>query len=250
MPEALAGILATPGFPWLILAISVAGIVRGFTGFGTALIFVPLAGMFLAPQMVVAVITLTGIASTAALLPRAWGQADRGEVMVLALAALVTVPLGLWLLGRLDPVTIRWIVAAVAAITLAALVTGWRFSGAVSRPALLAIGALAGVIGGLTGLTGPVVILFYLAGQAMAQTVRANTILFLASLDVVIVVNLLLRGAVEGAVVLLALTLAVPYVTTTLIGQRLFDPRHERLYRWAAYGVIALAVTSGLPVWR
>lgn len=250
MPEALAGGLATPGFPWLILAISVAGIVRGFTGFGTALIFVPVAGMFLAPQMVVAVITLTGIASTAALLPRAWGQADRGEVMVLALAALVTVPLGLWLMGRLDPVTIRWIVAAVAAITLAALVTGWRFSGVVSQPALLAIGALAGVIGGLTGLTGPVVILFYLAGQAVAQTVRANTILFLAALDVVIVVNLLLHGSVAWAVVLLALTLAVPYVTTSLIGQRLFDPRHERLYRWAAYGVIALAVLSGLPLWR
>jgi uncharacterized membrane protein YfcA len=250
MPEALAGVLATPGLVWLILAISVAGVVRGFTGFGTALIFVPVAGMFLPPQMVVAVITLTGIASTSALLPRAWGQADRAEVGLLALAALVTVPLGLWLMGRLDPVTIRWIVAAVAGSTLAALVGGWRYSGRVSRPNLLAIGAVAGVIGGLTGLTGPVVILFYLAGQAMAQTVRANTILFLAALDVVIVVNLVLRGAVEGAVFLLALTLAVPYFITSLIGQRLFDPRHQRLYRWAAYGVIALAVLSGLPVWK
>ncbi|MBE0452201.1 sulfite exporter TauE/SafE family protein [Roseovarius autotrophicus] len=250
MPEALAGVLATPGLVWLILVISVAGVVRGFTGFGTALIFVPVAGMFLPPQMVVAVITLTGIASTSALLPRAWGLADRGEVAMLALAALVTVPLGLWLMGVLDPVTIRWIVAAVAAVTLGALVAGWRFSGCVSRPMLLTIGAVAGVIGGLTGLTGPVVILFYLAGQAMVQTVRANTILFLAALDAVIVVNLLLRGAVEGAVFLLALTLAVPYVLMSLIGQRLFDPRLERLYRWAAYGIIALAVLSGLPLWR
>lgn len=57
MPEALAGVLATPGLVWLILTISVAGIVRGFTGFGTALVFVPVAGMFLPPQVVVAVIT-------------------------------------------------------------------------------------------------------------------------------------------------------------------------------------------------
>lgn len=250
MPEALAGVLATPGLVWLVLTISVAGIVRGFTGFGTALIFVPVAGMFLPPQVVVAVITLTGIASTAALLPRAWRQADRAEVALLALAALVTVPLGLWLMGVLDPVTIRWIVAAVAALTLGALVAGWRYSGRVGHPMLLGIGAVAGVIGGMTGLTGPVVILFYLAGQAVAQVVRANTILFLAALDLVIVVNLLLRGAVEGAVFVLALTLAVPYFITSLIGQRLFDPRHERLYRWGAYGVIALAVLSGLPVWR
>jgi uncharacterized membrane protein YfcA len=182
-------------------------------------------------------------------LPRAWGQADRREVGVLALAALITVPLGLWLMGMLDPVTIRWIVATVAAITLGALIAGWRFSGVVSRPMLIAIGAVAGVIGGLTGLTGPVVILFYLAGQSLAQTVRANTILFLAVLDVVIVANLLLQGRVEWHIFLLALVLAVPYFITSLIGQALFDPRHERLYRWAAYAVIGLAVLSGLPLW-
>lgn len=249
MPEALSAALAAPGLGWLMLAIGVAGIVRGFTGFGTALVFVPVAGIFLAPQVVVGVITLTGIASTSALLPRAWGQADRREVGLLALAALVTVPLGLWLMAQLDPVAIRWIVAGVAAATLAALIAGWRFSGIVGRPMLVAIGGVAGVIGGLTGLTGPVVILFYLAGQSAAQRVRANTILFLAALDVVIVVNLLLQGRVEWPLFLLALILAVPYFITSLIGQALFDPRHERLYRWAAYGVIGLAVLSGLPLW-
>jgi len=249
MPEALGAAFATPGLPWLLLAIGVAGIVRGFTGFGTALIFVPVAGIFLAPQMVVGVMMLTGLVSSAALLPRAWGQADRREVGLLALAAVLTVPLGLWLMTRLDPVLIRWCVAVIAGITLAALVSGWRFSGRVNRPQLAGIGAAAGGIGGLTGLTGPAVILFYLAGQSVAQRVRANTILFLAALDVVIVANLLFRGAVTAGLVTLALVLAVPYLITSLIGQALFDPRHERLYRWAAYAVIGLAVLSGLPLW-
>lgn len=249
MPEALGTALATPGLPWLLLAIGVAGIVRGFTGFGTALIFVPVAGIFLAPQIVVGVMMLTGLVSSAALLPRAWGQADRREVGLLALAAVLTVPLGLWLMTRLDPVLIRWCVAVIAAITLAALISGWRFSGRVNRPQLAGIGAAAGGIGGLTGLTGPAVILFYLAGQSVAQRVRANTILFLAALDVVIVANLLVRGTVTAGLVTLALVLAVPYLITSLIGQALFDPRHERLYRSAAYAVIGLAVLSGLPLW-
>lgn len=249
MPDLLWSVWATPGLPWLLLAISIAGIVRGFTGFGTALVFVPVAGIFLAPQTVVGVMTLTGIVSTTVLLPRAWRQADRREVGMLALAALITVPFGLWVMQELEPVTIRWVVAAVAAITLGALVAGWRFSGIVSWPVLLIIGAMAGIIGGLTGLTGPVVILFYLAGQSAAQSVRANTILFLAALDVVIAVNLVSRGSLDWTTVILALTLAVPYFITSLIGQALFDPRHQRLYRWAAYSVIALAVLSGLPLW-
>ncbi len=249
MPDPFVAALATPGLPWLMLAIGVAGIVRGFSGFGTALIFVPVAGIFLAPQVIVGVMMLTGIVSSSALLPRAWGQADRREVGLLAFAALLTVPLGLWLMARIDPELIRWCVAVIATVTLAALVSGWRFSGRVSRPQLAGIGAAAGGIGGLTGLTGPAVILFYLAGQSVAQAVRANTILFLAALDVVIVGNLLAKGAVDWALVALALVLAVPYVITSLIGQALFDPRHERLYRWVAYAVIALAVLSGLPIW-
>jgi hypothetical protein len=249
MPDALSALWQTPGLLWLVLTISVAGVVRGFTGFGTALIFVPVAGMFLPPAVVVAVITLTGVASMAALLPRAWGQADRREVGLLSLAALLTVPLGLWLLGRMDPVTVRWIVAGIAGVTLMALIAGWRYSGRVGLPGMAGIGGVAGAVGGLTGLTGPMVILFYLAGRVAAQSVRANTILFLAILDVVIVANLLWRGAMSWPTVGLAAVLSVPYFCTTLVGQALFDPRHERLYRWAAYGVIGLAVVSGLPAW-
>lgn len=249
MPETLTAALATPGLLWLLATIAVAGIVRGFTGFGTALIFVPVAGIFLEPQVTIALITLTGVASTAALLPRAWGQAERGEVGLMGLAAMVTVPLGLWLLAQIDRETVRWIVAGVAAGTLAALIAGWRYSGRVGKPGLAGIGALAGLIGGMTGLTGPAVILFYLAGQGAAQSVRANTILFLAMLDVVVIANLLLRGAVGLDTVVLAVLLSVPYFLTSLAGQALFDPRHERAYRAAAYGVIGLALVTGLPVW-
>ena len=249
MPEFVSGVLETPGLVWLILTISGAGIIRGFTGFGTALIFVPVAGMFLPPTKVVAVITLTGVASTAALLPRAWGRAARGEVGLLVGAALLTVPAGIWLLTRLDAVTVRWIVIGLAAATLLALVSGWRYGGTVKLPGLGGIGAAAGIVGGLTGLTGPVVILFYLAGHQGAQAVRANTILFLAALDVVIVANLLWQGAVGADTLLLAVLLSVPYFFTTLVGQALFDPALERPYRWVAYAVIALAVLSGLPLW-
>ena len=249
MPDAFSQALATPGLVWLMLVIGAAGLVRGFAGFGTALIFVPVANIFLDPKQVVTVIVLTGIASNAVILPRAWKQGSRREVGMLVVAAVVTVPLGLWLLEVLDKTTVRWAITIVAGGMLAALVGGWRFSGNVSGPVVLAIGAAAGVVGGATGLTGPVVILFYLAGQAVAQSVRANTILFLAALDVVILTNLMIGGDVPLGLLALALVLAVPYAATTVIGQALFDPKYEKLYRYVAYGVIGLAVLSGVPIW-
>ncbi|MEO0751087.1 MAG: sulfite exporter TauE/SafE family protein [Pseudomonadota bacterium] len=249
MPDILALALSTPGLFWLMLTIGAAGLVRGFSGFGTALIFVPVANIFLDPKQVIVVIALTGIASNAVILPRAWRQGSRREVGLLVAAALLTVPLGLMALDALDQITIRWIIAGVAGGMLAALVAGWRHSRTVTQPAILAIGAAAGVVGGMTGLTGPVVILFYLAGQAVAQSVRANTILFLAALDVVLIANLVWQGAVTAELLMIALILSIPYATTTLLGQRLFRPEYEKVYRAVAYGVIALAVLSGLPLW-
>ena len=248
MPDWLAAALSVPGLGWMALTIGVAGIVRGFTGFGTALIFVPVAGQYLSPGDVIIVITLTGIASTSALLPRAWGQADRRDVALMAFAAMFTVPLGVWAMTSLPQDTIRWIVTGIAGATLMALVTGWRYRGAVTRPGLVAIGFGAGLAGGVTGLTGPVVILFYLAGVKAAQTVRANTILYLALLDVVVFANLLIAGVSNWQMVVVAGILAVPYFVTSLIGQHLFDPRFEKTYRWAAYAVIAVAVVSGAPL--
>lgn len=256
-PDALGGDLAAgfssalahPGFWWLAATLAIAGIVRGFTGFGSALIFVPVAGIFLPPVHVIAIIALVEVASIAALVPRAWGQANRGQVGLLVLAALPTVPLGLMVMDALDAVVVRWIVAIFAGATLIALISGWHYARAVRLPMVLAIGAAAGFLGGMTGLTGPVVVLFYLAGGRVAQSVRANTILFLGAMDLVIAANLLLRGFADISVLWLAAVLAVPYFATMMMGQALFHPSHERLYRRAALTVIALAVITGLPIW-
>lgn len=248
MPDALLQALATPGLGWMLFTIGAAGLVRGFTGFGTAMIFVPVASQFLPIPDVVFVMAATGIFSTAALAPQAWRECDKGEVSALALAAALTVPVGLWVMTQLEAVTLRWIASGVIGLTLAAVITGWRWHGRLGLRGRLAIGGSAGTIGGMTGLTGPVVIVFYLANARDVRTVRANTIIFLAMLDIVIVANILLGGLAGPSTLWLVVLLSIPYLVTTLVGKALFDPSLERLYRIASYAVIAMAVISGLPI--
>lgn len=248
MPEALSTAFQIYGMQWLVLTIAIAGLVRGFSGFGTALIFVPVAGQFLPPAEVILLIAILGIGSNAVLVPKAWGTADRGEVGALVLAAMITLPLGIWVMSQLDTLTVRWIVTAIASLTLVTIIAGWRWRRALKTRGRIAIGGASGLVGGMTGLTGPVVIMFYLANARSALKVRSNIILFLAALDVLLMVNLALRGLTSGAVLWIGAILTVPYIITTLIGQALFSPSMERSYRLVAYLVIGLAVISGLPV--
>ncbi|ARE38495.1 hypothetical protein RGUI_0354 [Rhodovulum sp. P5] len=248
MPEAFGAALAVPGLPFLIAVYLAAGLVRGFTGFGTALIVMPVATRALPPVEALVVLTLADIATWGTLGPRAVRQADLPEVGILSAAAVLAAPLGVALLAVLDPIPIRWGIAGVASVTLIALLSGWRYHGTVTRPGLAGIGAAAGGLGGLTGLAGPPVMLFYLAGTAGAARVRANTILFLMVLDIGVLGTLLLRDMISGRALALSLLVAVPYVLALLIGQRLFTPTRERFYRWLAYAIIALSILAGLPL--
>jgi uncharacterized membrane protein YfcA len=76
MPDALAVVLSEPGLPYVCLVSLVAGLVYGFAGFGSALIFMPLATLFVSPPVAVAAFSMSAMASLVTVLPGAWKAAD------------------------------------------------------------------------------------------------------------------------------------------------------------------------------
>src|SRR5262249_20595619 len=89
----------------------VSGTARGFSGFGSALIFMPLASSMAAPKLVAALLLIIDLVAAAPLLPNAWKQADRKATAVMVAGALIGVPIGTYMLTRLEPVTTRWIIS-------------------------------------------------------------------------------------------------------------------------------------------
>src|SRR5437016_11817102 len=72
----------------------VSGTARGFSGFGSALIFMPLASSLAPPSMIAALLLVIDFVAAAPMLPNAWKQADRKATAVMVLGALIGVPLG------------------------------------------------------------------------------------------------------------------------------------------------------------
>src|SRR6201995_6105760 len=80
---------------------------RGFSGFGSALIFMPLASSMAAPRLVAALLLIIDFVGALPMLPEGWRKADRNANAVIVVGALVGVPAGTWLLPRLHPLTTR-----------------------------------------------------------------------------------------------------------------------------------------------
>src|SRR6202011_460934 len=140
----------------------VAGTARGFSGFGAALIFMPLASSLAAPRLVAALLLIIDFVAAAPLVPNAWQHADRKAIAVMVAGALVGVPIASWFLSWLDPVTTRWIISGFVLALLLLLVSGWRYRGKDHAALSVAIGGLSGFCSGLAQTGGPPIVGYWL----------------------------------------------------------------------------------------
>lgn len=226
-----------------------AGIVRGFSGFGTGLIYIPLAGTVLPPIWVLITITVMDLIGPLPNVPRALREGRPRQVLALGLAALVGLIPGLWVLDRLSPDLFRWAVSGLCLISLGLMISGWRWSGRIAVPQIMGLGGISGFLGGVSGLAGPPIVLGYMAAPLPVAAIRANILLYLVLWDIMFAGVLALQGRLELAPVLLGATLIPVYLAANTLGARLFDPSRERLYRRVAYLLIAAAAIAALPLW-
>ena len=237
------------GLAIIALAAFTGGLVRGFSGFGTALVFLPVAGQFLAPFSALIALTIMDIFGPLPNLRRAWQAVDRSDLLRLTVGCALILPVGLWLLNLVAPEVFRYAVSLISLSMLVILILGLRYTGAVSRGMVAFIGGIAGFLGGIAGLPGPAVILFYMTRPLPVEVIRATILLFLFAFDFLILGFLFGMGHFTLAGTVLGLSLVLPNLAGNWLGGWLFRPERERLYRAAAYLAIAVAALSGLPLW-
>jgi uncharacterized membrane protein YfcA len=224
-----------------VLATAVAGVMRGYSGFGTAVILAPVYSLLWGPRAGVPVMLLMELVVSVQLLPSAMKEADRRVVLPLGGAAALATPLGAWILFTVDGEVLRRFIGGFVLVFGLLLMSGWRYHG--SRPLGLniAIGTIAGLLKGSTGMSGPPVILYLLAGLEEAKRHRANLIMFFATIAIVSVIVPVLGGLVD-LTVLLRLAVVLPVMAVTVpLGARLFHVVPVRLYRPFAMGVLLAA---------
>jgi uncharacterized membrane protein YfcA len=224
-----------------------SGIARGFSGFGSALIFMPLASSIAPPRLVAALLLVIDFVAAAPLLPNAWRYADRKATAVMVAGALVGVPIGTYFLVRLDPVTTRWIISGFVAALLALLLSGWRYRGKDHTALSIGIGWLSGFCSGLAQTGGPPIVGYWLGRPIASEIARANILLFFGGSDFFSMVSYALTGLITADAVRFSCLVGPIYGIGVWLGSRLFGRASETLFRSICYVLIAVAVMVGLP---
>jgi uncharacterized membrane protein YfcA len=240
--------LTSAAFAAAVGAALLAGTVRGFSGFGSALILSPLLSALYGPGVAVPVALLLEFALAGPFVPPALRVIDRRRTALLCISAGVTVPIGAYVLSVVDERTLRWAICALVFVAVAILAFGWRYHGRPHAAATAATGGLSGLFGGSTGLSGPPVIFYELSGSAPIATMRASFMVFFAWVDVVALVSFAVTGTLAARPLLIAVALVLPYLAAAGIGARLFGRASETFYRRLAVVILALVAIVSLPV--
>src|SRR5689334_11931350 len=205
----------------------VSGTSRGFSGFGSALIFMPLASSMASPRLVAALLLLIDFVAALPLLPNAWKHADRKATAVMVAGALIGVPVGTYFLTRLEPVTTRWIISGFVAALLVLLLSGWRYRGKDHAAISVGIGGLSGFCSGLAQTGGPPIVGYWLGRPLPSVIARANILLFFGASDLFSAVSYAAAGLITMNAILFAFVVGPVYAVGVWFGASLFGKASE-----------------------
>lgn len=236
---------------YIALSVGIAGFIRGYSGFGFALAAVPMLTVVLDPVEAVPLVLLFEIALTLGFLPSLIGLVQWNALGWLVFGALLGTPIGLYILSAVPAEPMRF---GLGLLLLVSVLLSWRTpSGAtwhLGAPSKLGIGALSGLLSGGTAMSGPPIVLYFLAVPVSAAVRRASMMMFfLCSASIAMALGVASELYAGGTFILAAPTLPA-LVAGAALGATCFrrskPATHRRLtlVTLAAIAVFALGHAS------
>jgi uncharacterized protein len=238
---------------WHMLAVAAfmtlgAAFIRGMTGFGMAIILVPLLGMIMRPDHAVVLAILLQFIIGPVGLRTIIVDSHKASAFVIAGLAVVTTPLGLWLLAHTAPDVARIAIALIAVGAFALIIVTRNHVREPSRVTAVFVGISAGVLTGFAAMPGPPVIPYYLREAFAPRVARASMLLIFFATAIAGTLSAFFLGLVQTDLAVLSLMLFPAMFIGNALGARAFGKVSPLLWRSLVAVILGIAAVSA--VWR
>lgn len=223
-----------------------SGVVYGYSGFGGALIMIPMLSLIIEPAHAVAA---TMIAAGIGQIPTAW-QAARfaqwKECGPLLLVSMLTTPVGVYLLAAGDPQFARRVLGLGTIAMASVLLVGWTYRGNRSSSVSALFGAVIGVFQGATGQGGPLAVAYFIAANVEPKLQRANIVTAVMGMTMILLVMMGFGRILTLDVTLFGLVLGMSFLFGAWLGGRLFAVMPLQNYKKFVVALLFIAGASAL----
>lgn len=221
-----------------------SGVAQAVTGFGSALVAIPLLTLAIDP--VTAVVSATamslGLAGWAAVRERE--HLDRPTAGRMVAAGLVGIPLGMLLLLGLSDAALQVLMAVTILGALLIILTGSSLPA--SGTTTWSTGMLSGTLLAATGMNGPPLVVGLQSFGLEPREFRATLQAVFAAQDLLVVIAFVIAGQVAGEEIGYAAVGALASPLGWLVGDRVFAKVSAAAFRWVL--VVGLLVSAAVLV--
>lgn len=229
------------------LVVILAGMVRGFSGFGLSALVMAGIALFIPPIALIPVCYLLETAASLVMVRGGIRDANRRIVFGLVVGSAVGMPMGLSATHALPPALSSTI--ALTLILLLAMAQLFKISPAAlgAKHGVYIAGLCAGIVTGLASLGGMIVALYALSLQNIAtREIRGSVVLYLFIGIPINAFWLLSSGTLDMLALKRGLMFAPLVVLGVLMGTWLFRPSLERFYKTFCLSLLISLALFGL----
>ena len=228
-----------------LLAAFGSAFVRGLTGFGMAILLVPILALALSPVHAVLLTNFLSVFIGLSEIHRLLRNAEKSAWVIIALVA-VTTPLGLYALSLTTPAIARVVIAFIALSAFVAILLPRR--GALDHhPATTGgVGILSGLMTGYAGMPGPPVVPYYVGRDIPRETAKASMLLIFTCASSAGLVSGTALGVLDWNLALLAALLFPAVLLGNRLGDRLSGRIADRTWRICVGVVLGAAAVAAL----
>lgn len=226
-------------------AVFLAAATQQLSGFGYALLAVPLLSLVIGPKDAVALSALSGLAGTALMVFRLRARIDRPVVRRLMLGAVVGMPLGIVVLRRISPSVLQVALSLVVLASVALLASGYRLRRESPRTEVGA-GFIGGMVNTSIGVGGPPVVIVLQAAEHEQHAFRATTVTFFLCSNLLALPLFFASGVVDESTWVAGLFAVPAALVSTIAFERVaFRVRTEH-FKTLVLGLLVLSAVASL----
>ena len=229
--------------PWVWVGVfgvvALAAAAQAVSGFGFALIGAPLVAVLAGPKAAVVGLAMIGLVLVAQLSLRGRGHVDRPTVGVVTVAAILGMPLGLFVITHADE---RVLTFAIAMAVIAFSLLLWRGARLPAGRGTDAVaGFTAGILSTSTGTSGPPIVIALSAKRLEPMVFRATISAIFLVQGSASLVFFAIGGQITRDAVWVALAGLPGVILGSIVGERGFRRLDTPTFRRVVLGMLLLS---------
>jgi uncharacterized membrane protein YfcA len=223
------------------ISILLASLTQGITGFGFALIAVPLLSLSISEIInITPLIVLYSLIVNLIVAYKIRHLIYFKKVIPLIFFGIIATPVGIGLLTYVSAKTLKIVIGSVIILTAIAMFRNFKVKIKNETVSYGIVGILSGILNGSTGLSGPPIVLFLTNQNLHKDVFRANLTFYGIATNIFAILLFIIKGIIDVPVLQNSIAYLSALIIGSLLGIRLSSKINESVFRKVTISLIAL----------